>query len=817
MKEFAQRVKYERELRAWSQEQVAEMLGTTSNNVSRWERGITVPKPYFCQQLCKLFQKSPEELRLLKATHDTSPPPDLQGEPQELLLSRPVTCPLLWHLPSQRNLLFTGREAILARLHTALNNSRTVAWTQIQAITGLGGMGKTQTAIEYAYRYADAYQVTFWLRAETRALLLSDVVALADVLPLSEKKGQEPHEVIEAVKGWLQEHSGWLLVLDNLEKLSLMHEVLPATSTGHILVTTRFQSTGPSIQRIDLEQMKPEEGALLLLRRAKLLGPTDPLEHATPTVRSIATAIAQLMDGLPLALDQAGAYIEEAGCRVSHYFDLFQSHQAMLLGLRDLSGGGHADHPHSVSVTLSCSLEQIKQTNPAALDLLQLCSFLSPDAIPEEMLVQGGPDLSPLLQDCVRDPLTFDATIADLRRYSLLQRHPETHTLSLHRLVQVVVKDTMDEASQRQWATRAVQVVNRVFPRVGYWSTSSLCQQYFPQAQVCAALIDTWDIRCMEAGRLLTQLASYLHERRNYELTPFAQIEALLQKALDMSASEAASSDRADAQQILGWIYSAEGKYAQAEQYIQQALEIYEHLPEPDQRSIRGCLADLAYAYEQQGNYTQAEPLLMQSLEIGQKVLQPGHVEFAIMLRSLGRYYRKQGKYAQAEPFYRRALAISQKAMGKEHPFTVFLLQGLGNIYQGQGQYAQAESLLMQSLEIGQKVLQPGHPKIAPSLSFLGELYLEQGQYAQAEPLLLEALEIHQQSLGPEHPETAPLLTNLARLCVAKGKYLEAESLFQQTYEIHRKTQGPEHPLTQQALHELTEFAVAHGQPGVTP
>jgi hypothetical protein len=206
--------------------------------------------------------------------------------------------------------------------------------------------------------------------------------------------------------------------------------------------------------------MELVEGTLFLLRRAKYIGPQDSQEQAAPAERAMAAKISQLLDNLPLALDQAGAYIEEAACGLSHYFYLLQSYRAVLLDLRNLSGGMNADHPRSMKATLALSFERIKQATPAAIDFLDLCAFLYPDAIPEEMITGGASRLPPLLRDVLSDPPKYDAMIAELRRYSLLYRNLETKTFSIHRLVQAVLRDSMDEALQRQWAKRAVQIVS---------------------------------------------------------------------------------------------------------------------------------------------------------------------------------------------------------------------------------------------------------------------------------------------------------------------------------------------------------------------
>ena len=156
------RLKQERELRAWTQSEVAERIGTTQVNVSRWEKGITIPGPYYRQKLGELFSKSVDELGLIppKAEEvDTSAP---------LSDSTPSLSPPIWNVPYRRNPFFTGRENILNHLNAVLQNSKTAALTQAQAISGLGGIGKTQIAIEYAYRYRDQYKAILWVNASSR-------------------------------------------------------------------------------------------------------------------------------------------------------------------------------------------------------------------------------------------------------------------------------------------------------------------------------------------------------------------------------------------------------------------------------------------------------------------------------------------------------------------------------------------------------------------------------------------------------------------------------------------------------------------------
>ncbi len=150
----------------------------------------------------------------------------------------------IWNVPYQRNLLFTGREDVLKRLSDALRVDKTAALAQPQAISGLGGIGKTQTAVEYAYRYKDDYQAILWVRAETDCSIISDFVTIANLLALPEKQEQEQHRIIEAVKRWFQEHTAWMLIFDNADDLAMVQSYLPLGSKGHVLLITRAHATG---------------------------------------------------------------------------------------------------------------------------------------------------------------------------------------------------------------------------------------------------------------------------------------------------------------------------------------------------------------------------------------------------------------------------------------------------------------------------------------------------------------------------------------------------------------------------------------------
>ena len=239
-------------------------------------------------------------------------------------LRRSLKGSLIWNVPFHRNPFFTGRDAVLQSLHDALTKESTAVLTHslTKAISGLGGIGKTQTALEYAYRYRDEYRAVLWAKADSREALSADFVSIASLLQLTEQVTQEQHLAIAAVKLWLAYNTDWLLILDNVEDLSIIWEYIPTASNSHILLTTRSTPTGSIAQRIEPDTMKPDDGALLLLRRAGILPPGASSNKVSATDRTKALHLVQELGGLPLAIDQAGAYLEEMGSSLSHYLHL---------------------------------------------------------------------------------------------------------------------------------------------------------------------------------------------------------------------------------------------------------------------------------------------------------------------------------------------------------------------------------------------------------------------------------------------------------------------------------------------------------------
>jgi len=808
-----ERLRQSRIERNWRQQDVADQLGVALVTMQRWERGYQQPSAYCRVKLCALFGLSARELGLLEALPSPAPAESEAGDAVQADAT-PSGQIALWTVPYARNPHFTGRDDLLDQLMQQFSpqeagqptSIRQAALTQSRAIKGLGGVGKTQIAVEYAYRAHEQgrYTHTLWINAASEEAILTSFVALINFLPAFGPGGEtDQRKLVAALIRWLEQCvQPWLLIFDNADDLSFTPSYLPARGNGSLLFTTRAAAVGALASSVEVDCMSLMEGTQLLLRRAQREASDSELAEATTIVVALAH--------FPLALDQAGAYIEETGCSLHDYFQIYQKHRFALLARR---GKQAAHYPESVATTWSLSFQHVEETNPAAAELLRLCAFLAPDHIPEELLTQGAPYWPAALQQGVADRLSFNQLLETLLSFSLVKRLSEDHLLSTHRLVQVVQMERLSPGEQRQWAERLVQAVHVVFPRdpkdeVAVWPQ---CQRYLEQVQACDTLIGEHHLLLPEAAELLERTGIYLCERALYSLA-----EPLYLRALRIREQRVGETHPqvAIALNGLAQLYYEQGKYTQAEPLRQRALRILEQqvVGEMDPHQMVIALNGLAFVYAEQGKYAQAELLSQQALRIWEQQGEETHLQKAYLLHGLAFVYAEQGKYAQAEPLYQQALRIREQQLGPEHLRMAYSLNNLAFVYAEQGKYAQAELLYQRALRIREQRLGPEHLKVAIVLNGLAQLYYEQGKYTEAELLYQRALRIWEQQGGETHPQAAIALNGLANLYTQQGRYEEAEPLYQRALRVCEQSLEPEHSKTADVLHDFAGFRQAQGQ-----
>jgi tetratricopeptide (TPR) repeat protein/transcriptional regulator with XRE-family HTH domain len=785
-----------------SQEALAEAVHVSPRTISRWEQGQAIPQPEHRRRLALLFGIEPGELA-----------PAQQARP--------------WHVPFRRNPLFTGRAEELDRMSATLSPNG--SGLRVLALTGLPGVGKTQSALEFAYRHGDVYSGVFWLAADSREGCLAALGELAEALDLSVGPDPDRGHALTQVGRWLRQHAGWLLVLDNLEDPNLLDEVAP-DGPGSVLVTTRARAFGTAGERLTLVPLSRAEGCRFLLRRARVVSSEEDVDHASVADRATAEVLVTRLGGLPLALDQAGAYVEETGCGLELYLDRFSARQQVLLARR---GRLAVDHPNSVTATLELACGRVERMNPAAAEMLRLCAFLHPDAIPLEVLTAGDATaLGPGLGHAVADPFRLDETLADLATLSLVHRDPRSETLTVHRLVQDVVRGTLSHDEQHLWAERAVGAVAAALPDSAPYEYDRVLR-FVSQGMTAIELADRWQLQSRAAARLLDRMGAHHllagesataaplllrawrlrrevlggdHLDTAETLTHLARLafarghyargETLARAALSIRRCHLGALHplAGSALALLGDILIERGRYAEAEPLLEQALAIQCEDGGSRHPRVAETLNRLARIPFMQGRYEEAERLVRRALEINTDALGSGHVVTGVTLDWLGTVYRYWGRNQDAAIQFERALACLIPAVGNRHPSVLTVLNGLARAKLGLGDAGAAEPLARSVLDARERLLGPEHPGLAFSLQCLSEILLERGRPTDAMALARRALAIRERTYGTEHQTVALSLDLQAQIHQRQGDLGEAERLYLRALKTLDKAVGDGHP-----------------------
>lgn len=667
------------------------------------------------------------------------------------------------NLPFERNDYFTGRIEALAYIRQQLSEKKRAA------ISGMGGLGKTQIALEYAYRYRPSYRHIFWVRAEDDAGIIAGYCKIATLVNLWAKQEEDQQTIIRAVKVWMEQNKDWLIIFDNADTPSLLKKYLPREWKGQMLLTSRednFQQLGIA-NPCKPEQMTPLDAKEFLLTR------TDH-KDATGDEEDAVEELARELDYLPLAMEQASAYICAKG-HMSFRAYLTSYHRqpiALLEKGQPIIGEYHA----SVATTWRMNIDAIAKESPAAADFMNACAFMSPDSIPVELFTLGaaelGPNLSETLRDAADDPsLFYDDVLSHITRYSLIKYDRNSETCAIHRLVQAVVASGMDEETRHTWAERIVYAVNVAFdPKFEHWK---ICEKFISQTVHAASLIERWRLESAETGRLLIYIGWYLEKRGRYK-----DAEAYLINGLRIQEKILGRhSNTAKSQICLGHLYTVMGRYVEAESLLTQAVELLEDILTPDHIEIALALGYRANLYHKQNDYIEAELLYNRSLFIRENVLGHEHPDVAATLNNLAVLYNEQGRSKEAEDYYRRVVSINEKTIEPDHPDIASILSNIAILCENHGRYQEAEDYYHQAVSIEENAIGLDHPNVANTLNNIAVLYSNLHRYGEAEGYYKRALSIWKKAFGNEHPDVARCLKSYAALLrdMKQRLYLSAQ------------------------------------------
>ncbi len=640
----------------------------------------------------------------------------------------PGALPEIWNVPHLRNPNFTGREQLLQELRTALTSGRAAA---IVPIAGLGGVGKTQLALEYAYLHTADYEIVWWVRAESAATLTADYARLAAHLGLPEKDLADQQAIAAAVRSWLGHHPGWLLILDNARNAADFRDHLPMGAAGHVLITSRDPNWASVAKPFRLRVLPRAEAVEFLQKRC---GRDE---------SAAAEKLCEALGDLPLALEHAGAYVEATGGSIAEYLDLYSSRPRELL-------------TSVVAATWEISFERLQTEDPAALDLLYLAAFLAPDDIDPQVVSPAFPDA-----------LQFDGARGALRRYSLID--VSGGSIAVHRLVQAATRDRLARVGQeRAWAESALKTVNSAFPfKLNVVETWSPSTRLLPHALAAAGHSERLSVALEYTGRLLNEVGLYWNNQGQ-----LGEAEQALKRAIAIAEKVYGP----DHQEVaipasnIGQILKDQGDLVGALQYTQRALAIDEKIYGPDHPNVAIRVNNIGQILKDQGDLAGALQYTQRALAIDEKVYGPDHPSVAIRANNIGRILRAQGDLPGALQYTQRALAIDQKAYGPDHPKVAIRASNIGQILQAQGDLAGALRYTRRALAIDEKVYNPDHPEVATDADNIGRILQDQGDLAGALTYIQRALRILRATYGPGNPLTKGVSEHLAILEQALAK-----------------------------------------------
>ncbi|MEO6437378.1 MAG: FxSxx-COOH system tetratricopeptide repeat protein [Tepidisphaeraceae bacterium] len=636
-----------------------------------------------------------------------------------------------WNVPYHRNVHFTGRGEELTDLRKSLAGHD--AKRRVQVICGLGGVGKTQTALEYAYRHRGDYKIVWWINADEPATLALGYARLATQIGMHVPEGTSLDDIRHALRRRLDERDDWLLIFDNVAGVEDIRNYLPTNRTGHVLITSRNPNWESIARPLPLKPMKRVDSVQFLMHRT----------GKTKSDTSVGM-LAQALGDLPLAMEQAAACIERTRIDFGGYLKRFETHWAELLN--DVKGA--TDYPDSVEMTWEISFRQLQNEAPHAANLLNLLSFLGPDAIPHELLRTGAATLPESLANLAGDELSLREAIAALRTYSLIE--DDGSVMGVHRLVGTLVRDRLSEDERRMWAETAIRMV------------------------VCAFKFDTYDLASWDAcAQMLPHaLAAAWHAEAN-DAAPRATITVL---------------DDA------GRYLIKRAQYAEAKGLFERAMSLASRLYGDTHPQVSSIANNLGRAHRYLGNVEEARQCLEKLMAIDQQVYGESDPRMAAVFNNYGILLQQSGDAEGARQQFEWALSVYQTHYGQDHPKVASIVNNLGYVLKGSGDLAGGRENFQRALEIARSNYGDTHPNVASILINLGVVQRLLGDLDGARISLERALEICEQVSGPSHPTVARACGHLGATFQDLKMFGPARMYFEQALNVDEGFYGSAHP-----------------------
>lgn len=701
----------------------------------------------------------------------------------------PGTTPQVWRVPA-RNVAFTGRSEVIEQLRDSLLAQRTTAVLP-QALYGLGGVGKTQVALEYTHRFAADYDVVWWINAEQPHLIRQELAELADPLglPPGIDVASTSNAVLEALRLG-QPYRRWLLVFDNAERTEDLESLTPA-GAGHVLITSRNPAWAESALPVEVNLFSRDESVSLLRR-------------FNPSLKvAQAELVARELGDLPLAVGQAAAWLQESQMPVDTYMDLLRTQLS-----RILDEGAVTEYAGSAAATWRLSVDQLRDRAPAAAELLQVCAFFGSDPIPMYLLNSRTMlDLLTRYDSGLRDPLVMSRLYREVNRYGLARIDQSKGMVIVHRLVQAVLRDRLSESDQEEMRQRVHMILADADPKSpddpDSWPRfAELLPHLWPTRAERSADAEVRQWIC-DSVRYLWQLGDHTAARRTAEralqhwLPAFGEDDPLVLWLRIQLANALRSEGRL-----------AEAREVDADVHRRATLALGEDHPYTLTAAM-SLGADLRGA----GDFQAAVEIDRGTVPVVRTVFGEEHTRALMATNNLALSEYLSGDRKAALGLDRETWQRHRELNGAGHPLTLLFASNYARDLRDTGELAGALRIMRDTVERSRKRPGPKHRHTLRAAKDLATLLRRSGRYEEAYTLTQETYETCVAELGPNHPDTLATATSLAADLVESGDPAEARILGERTLEQYRDRFAEAHPFTLAAANNLAIYRRLTGEP----
>ncbi|CZR68085.1 related to kinesin light chain [Phialocephala subalpina] len=746
-------------------------------------------------------------------------------------------------IPFSRDTDFVERR-IFDQIHQkcAVLGSRT-------ALVGLGGVGKSQLAIEYAYRTQDLSPETwvFWVHASNAARFEQSFREIANCVKISGRQNPQAN-IFQLVHDWLRDDrkGRWVLILDNVDdagflikdqstsqdghtkgdgggNLQPLTVYLPRSLNGSILITTRSKSAARTLvdekNIIAIEPMSAPDALALL---EKKLGWHDD-----------AVELAAVLEYMPLAIAQAAAYISQRAPRYSvrEYLQDFQKSERKRASLLNHEGEHEGEQlrrdreaKNSIIITWQISFDHIREIRPSAADLLSLMSFFDRQGIPEALLRSrdeqrnsrydqkennddNHTDIDASYSDDDEDNGSrssvnngFEDDLLALRNYSFISVNMDGITFEMHGLVQLATREWLKASKQQErWKQQFIKNLCAELP-TGEYENWVKCQALFPHAQSAITQQPDEDDALRDWASILYKAAWYAWQMGKGVEAEKMSVQAMKVRKKILGREH---NDTLNSMAMVGLAYELRGQWDAAEELQVQVMETSKTKLGADHLNTLTSMVSLSLTYWNQGRWDAAKELQVQVIETRKTKLGADHLYTLTSIANLASTYREQGRWDAAEELEVQVIETLKKKLGTDHPNTLSSINNLASTYQKQGRWDAAEELEVQVIETSKKKLGADHPDTLTSIANLAVTFWNQGRWDAAEELEVQVMETRKKKLGADHPNTLTSMNNLAATFWNQGRWDAAKELFMQVIETSKKKLGADHPNTLTSMDNL--------------